>query len=63
MTMGIVVVASFAARLGGSAACNNDHVNLEANQLGCEGREPVEFSLCTSDLDNNGFSFGVAQFA
>ena len=60
MTMGIVVVASLAARCS-SRTSRHDNLNVETHQLGRERGEAMEFSLCKSPLYDDVFPLHVCK--
>ena len=62
MTMGIVTVASLAARVS-CRTTRDDDVYLETHELGRERREAIEFSLCISPLNDNVFPLDVPKLA
>ena len=62
MTMGIVEVASLAARVV-SRTSRDDDVYLETHQLGRKRREAIGFSLCISPLNDNVFPLHVPKLA
>ena len=62
MTMGIVDVASLAARVA-CRTSRDDDVYLETHQLGRERGEAIEFSLCISILDDNVLPLHVPKLA
>ena len=62
MTMGIVAVASLAARVRSPTGCDDD-VHLETHQLGRERGKPIEISLRGSPLNDNVFPLDVPEFA
>ena len=60
--MGIVVVASFAARTAG-AVLRDDDVDFEMNQLGREVGEPLILPLRTSVLDDDVLALDLTELA
>ena len=62
MTMGIVAVASLAARIY-SRTARNDNVYLETHQLGRERALAIAFSLRRPPLNYNVFSLHIPKLA
>ena len=62
MTMGIVLVASLAARVD-CRTSHDDDVYLETHQLGRKRRQAIEFPLCISRLNDDVFSLYVPKLA
>ena len=62
MTMGIVVVASFAARVGYRTS-RDDDVYLETHKLGRKRRDAIEFPFRISLLNDNVFPLDVSKLA
>jgi len=62
MRMGIVVVASFAARVAGSVR-GYDDIHVETDQFGREAGEPVELSLGVPEVDREVLALDVAELA
>ena len=62
MTMGIVAVASLAARVA-VGTTRDDDVYLETHQFGRERGEAIEFPLCISILNDNVFPLHVPKLA
>ena len=62
MTIGIVWVASLAARVGGGRTGDN-HVDLETHQFGRKRRETIELSLRRPPLNHNVFPLDVTKIA
>ena len=60
--MGIVVVASLAARVD-TRTTRDDDVYLETHELGRERRKAIEFSLCKSPLNDNVFPLHISKLA
>ena len=60
--MGIVVVASLAARVGWRTG-GDDDIHLETHELGRKRGEAIEFSLCIAILNDNIFPLHVAKLA
>ena len=60
--MGIVEVASLAARVAAGPR-RDDDVYLETHQLGRERREAIEFSLRISPLNDDVFPLHVPKLA
>ena len=61
MTVGMVVVASLAARAAGNEPA--DHVNEEANEVGCKLGKAVHLATRISALNSDVLTFHVAQLA
>ena len=61
MTMGIVTVASLAARV--AAGPRDDDIHVETHELGREVGQAVEFSLRLSILNDNVFTLHLAKLA
>ena len=61
MTMGIVLVAFLAARIGWSPDCYHDDINLQTHQLGHKLRGPIDLPLRISVVDGDVLSFYVAK--
>ena len=61
-TMGIVAVAFLAAQ-NSPRGGGDDDVNFETDQFGCKVRQPFEFPVCISVLNDNVFSFDIAKLA
>ena len=59
--MGIVALAFLAAKA--VAAGGDDDINFETDQLGCKVRQPFEFPIRISVLNENVFSFDIAKLA
>ena len=53
ITMGVVLVAFFAARNSLHTPCGNNDFNVETEQLGGKVRQPLEISVCIPLLDND----------
>src|SRR5215813_14100483 len=62
MTMGIVEVASLAARVTVGPPCD-DHVYLETDQVGSKLGQSVGFSLRRPPINDNVFSLHIAKLA
>src|SRR5215510_5730560 len=62
MTMGIVLVACWAARIAGTPPSYND-VHLQPDQIGGEGGEPIIVVLRPSGLHRDVLAFDPAQLA
>ena len=62
MTIGIVEVASLAARVD-CRTSRDDDVYLETHEFGRKLRQAIGFSLCRSPLDDNVFPLHVSQLA
>ena len=62
ITMGIVVVASLAARVAVGPA-RDDNVYFETHEFGRKRGEAIEFSLCRSPLNDNVFPLHVPKLA
>jgi hypothetical protein len=58
MTIGIVVVASLAARVTGGG-CGHDHIHLGLDELGEDLGQPIEPPLGRPALDRNVLPFHV----
>ena len=59
--MGIVALAFLAAEV--PPAGGDDDVNLETHQFGCEVRQPIEFPICIAKLNDDVFTFDIAELA
>ena len=62
MTMGIVAVASLAAR-GSCRTADDDDVYFETHEFGRKRGQAIEFSLCISILNDDIFPLDVAKLA
>ena len=62
MTMGIVALASLAARIAAEPAANDD-VYLETHQFGCKGGKAIKFSFRISRFNDNVFPLHIAKLA
>ena len=63
ITMGIVLVAFLAARIGTVPSCYHNDINLETDQLGRKLRKTIALPLRISVLDGDVLSFYVATLA
>src|SRR3981189_3553907 len=61
MTIGIVLVTSLAAWLGGRVHRNND-IHILSDKLASEGAKTVELTVCITIDDANGLSFNPSKF-
>ena len=57
MTIGIDVVAFFAAMVGG-----NEHINLETYELCCQLNKPLRLAFGVAPFDRDVVAFDVAGF-
>ena len=63
ITMGITLVALWAARIDRGTSCHHDDINLESHQFGHEFRISIGPSLRISVLEGDILSFDVAELA
>ena len=62
-TIGIAVVAPFAAMVGGLAAAGDNHVDSAGNQLGGHAWKPIKIPVCPAVFDGHVLALSIAVLA